>query len=65
MAKSEEELHAALMKCTGERGLARALWIVLDAAKIYEHDNRLNEFHRNYRICANLIEAAATTVSDL
>ncbi len=65
MVKSEEELYAALMRCAGERGFARALRFVLDAAKVNERETRSTEFHTSYRLCVNLIEAAAITVSDL
>jgi hypothetical protein len=65
MPSSEDELYSALMRCAADRGFARALWVVLDAAKLNERESRSTEFHTSYRLCANLIEAAAITVSDL
>jgi hypothetical protein len=65
MATSEEELYAALMRYQSERGFSGALRIVLDAAKLNEREARSTEFHTSYRLCVNLIEAAAIMVSDL
>ena len=65
MPRSEEELYAAIVRCANEHGFARALWMVLEVVKLKELEAESTEFHTSYRVCANLIEAAAITVSDL
>lgn len=65
MPRSEEELHAAILRCVNEQGFARALWMVLEVAKLKELETESTEFHTSYRVCANQIEAAVITISDL
>ncbi len=65
MTRNEEDLRAAIERCTLDRGFAHALRVVLGVARDHAKDAELTEFHASYRLCSNLIEAAATMVADL